>query len=97
MQKTSFLLGESAKKLLQPELQFLAEICIQSSVGWSFIPDPIKGAYITSWNPSWLKGVSQEGERGGTVHGWGKGEGGSRPTFLNISTPLLHCVVEGCS
>jgi len=67
--------GKSTKKLLLPELLFLAQICTKSFVGWGFAQDPIGeltallrplAVFIRSTSKGW--GVGREGreeERGG--------------------------------
>ena len=52
VQKITFILtGKSTKKLLQPELLFLAQICTKSFVGWGFASDPTGGAYSAPTDP----------------------------------------------
>jgi len=45
VQKKYFIFRKICKKILQPELLFLAQICTTSFVGWGFAPDPTWGAY----------------------------------------------------
>jgi len=39
------------QKLLPTELHFLTRICTKSFVGWSFAPDPNRGAYSAPPDP----------------------------------------------
>ena len=47
VQKITFIRRKIRKKLLPPELLFLARICTKSFVGWGFVLDPTAtgGAY----------------------------------------------------
>ena len=68
------------KKLFQPELLLLPQICTKSFVGWGFAPDTTAGAYSAPPNPlAGLEGGApgeREGGRRGRKEG-GEGRGGS--------------------
>ena len=55
---------EMHKKLLPPELLFLAQMCIKSFVGWGFAPYSTGGAYSASPDPLAGLGVEHPGGRG---------------------------------